>query len=361
MKVNTNIVMSMSTEEDTRRWQAVVARDRGADEEFVYAVLTTGVYCRPSCGSRQARRENVRFFDQASQAEEAGFRPCKRCRPQSSVESDAERIASVCRFIDQSQTDDPPALDELASRAGLSRYHFHRLFKATTGVTPSAYVRARRRIRIRENLRTAASVTEAIYESGYGASSRFYEKSSSLLGMTPGEYREGAAGLDIRFAVGQTSLGAILVAMTGRGVCAIIMDDDPDKLMSDLAELFPGARLIGGDTSFDGYVAMIVGLVEDPLAGAPSDLPLDIAGTAFQEKVWQALLAIPPGTTTTYGDIARSIGAPRAVRAVASACAANKLAVAIPCHRVVRADGSLSGYRWGVERKKELLAREKRS
>ncbi|MGD9681428.1 MAG: bifunctional DNA-binding transcriptional regulator/O6-methylguanine-DNA methyltransferase Ada [Candidatus Obscuribacterales bacterium] len=347
------------TEADTRRWQAVAARDREADGEFVYAVVTTGVYCRPSCGSRQARRENVRFFDQVCQAEEAGFRPCKRCRPQSLFQSDAERIASICRYIDESSTDEPPALDELASRAGLSRYHFHRIFKASTGVTPSAYVRARRRIRVRENLRTAASVTEAIYESGYGASSRFYEKSSSILGMTPGEYRDGAAGLDIRFAVGQTSLGAILVAMTGRGVCAILLGDDPDKLMGDLAELFPGARLLGGDESFDRYVATVVGLVEDPLAGAPSDLPLDIAGTAFQEKVWQALLAIPPGTTTTYSEIARSIGAPQAVRAVASACAANKLAVAIPCHRVVRADGSLSGYRWGVERKRELLSRER--
>lgn len=272
---------------------------------------------------------------------------------------DAERIARVCRFIDESEGDSAPALDELASCAGLSRYHFHRLFKAATGVTPSAYVRARRRSRVRENLRSSASVTEAIYQSGYGASSRFYENSSSLLGMTPGEYREGAAGLDIRFAVGETSLGAILVAMTGRGVCAILLGDDPDALIDELTELFPGARLEGGDESFDRHVALVVGLVENPQTGLPVDLPLDIAGTAFQEKVWQALLAIPPGTTATYSDIARSIGAPQAVRAVASACARNKIAVAIPCHRVVRSDGSPSGYRWGVERKKVLLSRER--
>jgi AraC family transcriptional regulator of adaptative response/methylated-DNA-[protein]-cysteine methyltransferase len=334
----------------------VLARDRASDGTFFYAVKTTGVYCRPSCGSRTPKPENVCFFDTAAAAELAGFRACKRCRPDQAPPADrhAALIARLCRDIERNGA--APGLDELARRAGLSKFHLHRLFKSTTGLTPRAYATACRARKLRDELGRSASVTDAIYETGYGSSGRFYEQSNQLLGMTPSRFRSGGIDMTIRFAVGECSLGSILVAATDHGVCAILMGDDPDALARDLQDRFPRAELIGGDAAFERLVAQVIGFVERPALGL--NLPLDIRGTAFQQRVWQALRELPPGVTASYSDIARQIGAPRAVRAVAQACAANALAVAIPCHRVVRNDGGLSGYRWGVKRKKALLDRE---
>lgn len=338
------------------RWAAVIGRDRSADGSFVYAVRTTGVYCRPSCGSRTARPENVAFHATAADAQQAGFRPCKRCRPDDPPlsQQQAATVARLCRLIEQA--DSPPTLDELAQQIGTSRFHLHRLFKATTGLTPKAYAIAHRAGRLKAGLAAGSSVTDAIYSAGYASSGRFYEDAAKTLGMTPRRFRAGGAGMQIRFAVGQCSLGAILVAATEHGVCAILMGDDPDALVRDLHDRFSRAELLGGDAAFERTVARVVGLVEQPRLGL--DLPLDVRGTAFQQRVWQALRDIPAGATTTYTEIARRIGAPQSVRAVAGACAANALAVAIPCHRVVRLDGSLSGYRWGIERKRALLERE---
>lgn len=338
------------------RWAAVLARDRTADGKFFYSVKTTGVYCRPSCAARAARPENVRFHPTAADAERAGFRPCKRCKPDQPplAEQHAARVAELCRIIENAAR--PPALAALARHAGMSAYHLHRVFKAVTGLTPGAYAAAHRGRRVRAALARSATVTEAIYGAGYGSSGRFYEKSNALLGMTPTSYRAGGANTQIRFAIGQCSLGAILVAASARGVCAILMGDDPDALARDLQDRFPRAELIGGDAGFERLVAKVVGFVEAPALGLA--LPLDVRGTAFQQRVWQALRRIPAGKTVSYGELARRIGAPQAARAVASACAANALAVAIPCHRVVRNDGGLSGYRWGVERKRALLKRE---
>jgi AraC family transcriptional regulator, regulatory protein of adaptative response / methylated-DNA-[protein]-cysteine methyltransferase len=341
------------------RWLAVRARDARADGEFFYSVKTTGVYCRPSCAARLARRENVEFHEDVAAAERAGFRPCKRCKPEQPplAVREAELVARLCRLIEQS--DAPKTLDELASHLGLSAFHVQRMFKRVTGVTPGAYARAQRATRVRTQLHTQASVTAAIYEAGYQSPARFYESSNALLGMTPSEYRAGGSALPIRFAIGACSLGAILVAATARGVCAILLGDDPSALAHDLERRFPRAELVGDDPAFEQLVANVVGLVEHP--GLPVSLPLDIRGTAFQQRVWQALREIPAGQTASYAQIASAIDAPKAVRAVAHACAANALAVAIPCHRVVRTDGDLSGYRWGVERKRTLLAREVRS
>jgi AraC family transcriptional regulator of adaptative response/methylated-DNA-[protein]-cysteine methyltransferase len=338
------------------RWASVLSRDPQADGSFFYSVRTTGVYCRPSCGARTPRPENVEFHASAAAAERAGFRPCKRCRPDAAplAARHAALVAELCRRIEAAER--PPELRELASRSGLSAFHLHRVFKAVTGLTPRAYAAAHRARRVRAELGRAGAVTEAIYGAGYGSSGRFYEQADEVLGMTPGRYRAGGAGAEIRFAVGECSLGSILVAATGRGVCAVFLGDDADALARELQRRFPRAELIGGDAGFERLVARVVGLVEAPRLGL--ELPLDVRGTAFQHRVWQALRKIPPGQTASYGEIARRIGAPKSVRAVAGACAANPLAVAIPCHRVVRTDGGLSGYRWGVERKRALLERE---
>lgn len=338
------------------RWAAVLARDPAADGQFFYSVGTTGVYCRPSCAARSARPENVAFHATAADAERAGFRPCKRCRPDQPplAERQAARIVELCRLIETAE--EAPSLVQLARHAGLSASHLHRLFKAGTGLTPGEYAAAQRARRVRTMLDGSGTVTEAIHGAGYRSSGRFYEQANRILGMTPGSYRAGGANTEIRFAVGECSLGAILVAASERGVCAILLGDDPDALARDLQDRFPRAGLIGGDAGFEQVVARAVGLVEAP--GLGIDLPLDIRGTAFQQRVWQALREIPAGTITSYGDIARRIGSPQAVRAVARACAANTLAVAIPCHRVVRSDGGLAGYRWGIERKRALLDRE---
>jgi AraC family transcriptional regulator of adaptative response/methylated-DNA-[protein]-cysteine methyltransferase len=340
------------------RWAAVASRDAAADGAFVYSVRTTGVYCRPSCPSRVAKPENVRFHANCEAAEQAGFRPCLRCRP-NEPRSDAQAAATVavlCRYIEDAEAS--PTLDRLARRVGMSPGHLHRLFKATTGVTPKAYARAQRAKKVQAGLaRPETSVTAALYDAGFGSSGRFYEASDGMLGMTPSAYRAGGEGAAIRFAVGECSLGSILVAATDRGVCAILLGDEPDALVQDLQRRFPKAELTGGDREFDALVALVVGLVEAP--GTGLDLPLDIRGTAFQQQVWAALRRIPFGATATYAEVATAIGAPQAVRAVAGACGANPLAVAIPCHRVVRTGGGLSGYRWGVERKRALLDRER--
>ena len=338
------------------RWPAVVARDPAADGQFYYSVKTTGVYCRPSCAARTAKPENVQFHLTAADAERAGFRPCKRCKPHQPPQSaqHAALVADLCRFIEQS--DQIPSLQVLAKRAGFSADHLHRIFKAVTGLTPRGYAEAHRAVRVRSELKRNKTVTEAIYAAGYNSNGRFYENANQDLGMTPTSFRSGGDNTEIHFAIGQCSLGAILVAASERGVCAIHLGDDPEALARDLQDRFPRAVLIGDDASFEKLVARVVGFVEEPQLGL--DLPLDIRGTVFQQRVWQALRKIPAGKTVCYADIARSIGAPTAVRAVAGACAANTLAVAIPCHRVVRTDGSLSGYRWGVERKRALLERE---
>jgi len=338
------------------RWAAVVARDAAADGTFFYSVKTTGVYCKPSCAARAARAENVAFHASAAEAERAGFRPCKRCKPDqpSRAQQHAEVVARLCRYIEEAET--PPTLDELAARAGMSVFHLHRVFKDVTGVTPRAYAAAHRAKRMKNELDRDASVTDAIFGAGYNSSSRFYENAGDVLGMTPTAYRAGGANTEIRFAIGECSLGSILVACSERGICAISLGDDPDVLARDLQDRFPQARLIGDDPQFAALVARVVGLVEAP--GVGLDLPLDVRGTAFQRRVWEALREIPAGSTASYAQIAEKIGAPKSVRAVAQACGANRIAIAIPCHRVVRQDGHLSGYRWGVQRKRELLARE---
>jgi AraC family transcriptional regulator, regulatory protein of adaptative response / methylated-DNA-[protein]-cysteine methyltransferase len=344
---------------DAERWQAVVARDAAADRRFFYSVRTTGVYCRPSCAARLPRRENVRFHESCAAAEAAGFRPCKRCRPNeaSHAERQAAAVAKACRLIEEAE--ETPALDALARASGLSRYHFHRVFKATTGLTPKTYAAAHRAKRVRTELSRSDTVTGAIYDAGFNSNGRFYATSTKVLGMTPSAFRAGAPGTEIRFAIGECSLGSILVAKSDKGICAILLGDDPDALARDLQDRFPKARLIPGDAAFEDWVATVVGFVETPQLGL--DLPLDIRGTAFQERVWHALSEIPVGSTASYADVAKAIGSPKAVRAVAQACAANRLAVAIPCHRVVRNDGALSGYCWGVERKRALIAREAQS
>jgi AraC family transcriptional regulator of adaptative response/methylated-DNA-[protein]-cysteine methyltransferase len=351
-----SVPAALAFDSDAQRWAAVTRRDSAADGHFFYSVKTTGVYCRPSCAARPAKRENVAFHGSCAAAEAAGFRPCKRCRPNEAplAERHAAAVARACRLIEGSE--EMPDFDALARAVGMSRYHFQRVFKAATGVTPRNYAQARRAARVRDELGKGGSVTAAIYDAGFNSSGRFYAQSDAVLGMRPSDYRAGGAGEVIRFGVGQSSLGAILVAATGKGVCAILLGDDPDALVRDLEDRFPKAQLVGGDRGFEQWMARVVGLIEAPAQGL--DLPLDVRGTAFQQRVWEALRAIPAGSTASYAEIAARIGAPKAVRAVAQACAANALAVAIPCHRVVKSDGALSGYRWGVERKRKLIERE---
>lgn len=341
--------------DDAQCRDAVRRRDPTFDGVFVYAVRTTGVYCRPSCVSRPARPENLSFHATPEAAEAAGFRPCKRCHPnEQATDPHQKAVARACKLIRES--DEPLSLASLAGAVGMSPFHFHRVFKKATGLTPRAFAAANRADRAAEKLRTAPTVTEAIYAAGFNSSSRFYEDADARLGMTPSQLRRGGDGVTIRFAIGACSLGAILVAASDRGICAISLGDDPDALLRGLQDRFPRAELVGGDPGFERTVAQIVGFVENPRQGL--DLPLDIRGTVFQQRVWEALRAIPAGQTANYAEIAQAIGKPGAHRAVARACAQNPLAVAIPCHRVVRKDGDTSGYRWGVERKRRLLDRE---
>ncbi|TFW23290.1 bifunctional DNA-binding transcriptional regulator/O6-methylguanine-DNA methyltransferase Ada [Duganella callida] len=341
---------------DEARWTAVQQRDAGADGVFWYSVRSTGVYCRPSCAARPALRKNVAFHDSRAQAEQAGFRPCLRCKPEQPplAERQAAIVAQACRLLDEAE--EAPDLDSLAAAVGVSRFHFHRMFKAVTGITPKAYANAARARRVQDGLAKQASVTAAIYAAGFNSSGRFYAQSPAVLGMKPSTFRAGGTGEKIRFAIAECSLGPILVASTEQGICAILIDDDPDFLVKELQDRFPKAELIGAERDYEQVVSRVVGMVEHPEIGL--ELPLDVRGTAFQQRVWQVLRAIPAGRTVTYAELAELAGVPRGARAVASACAANAIAVAIPCHRVVRNDGSISGYRWGVDRKAELLTRE---
>lgn len=339
--------------EDDPRWDILVNRRSDAGAAFVYGVLTTGIYCTPCSPTRLPRPENVVFFDSARDAEAAGFRPSLRNAGDSHALQlkHAEAVAQACRLIDAAES--MPTLTALAEQVGISGFHFHRIFKRLTGLTPRAYSVASLRSRVKVQLSQSVSITHALYEAGYNANSRFYEASQNMLGMKPSEYRAGGTNVDIRFALGESSLGSILVATSSKGICAISLGDDPHALIEAFQDQFPNANLIGADAAFEQLVAEVVGFVESPATGLA--LPLDIRGTVFQERVWQALRDIPAGSTATYTQIATQIGLPSAVRAVANACSANKLAVAIPCHRVVRSDGSMSGYRWGVERKRKLL------
>lgn len=341
---------------DESRWRAVITRDRAADAFFVVAVRTTGIYGRPSSSARTPRRDNVQFFDTPAAAEAAGYRPSRRASADGTqaARRRSQLVAQTCRAIERADT--PPALADLAADAGISSFHLHRLFKQETGLTPKAYATAFRAQRVREQLGATPTVTQAIYDAGFNSHSRFYQESDSRLGMPPRAFRAGGADADIHFAIGQTSLGAVLVAGSPRGICAILLGDDPETLLRDLQDQFPKARLLGADPAFEQWVAQVVGLVDAP--GLGTDLPLDVRGTAFQERVWRALREIPAGTTISYTELASRIGSPASVRAVAQACGANRLAVAIPCHRVVRIGGELAGYRWGVDRKRELLRRE---
>jgi AraC family transcriptional regulator of adaptative response/methylated-DNA-[protein]-cysteine methyltransferase len=343
---------------DERRWAAVLKRDRAADGTFVLGVATTGIYCKPSCPARKPLRKNVTFYATCADAEAVGFRACKRCKPNiaNGTDAQAEKIAAACRTIASAET--APSLEAIASVAGLSPYHFHRVFKAATGLTPKAYAVAHRSRRMREALKGANSVTEAIYEAGFNSTGRFYADAAPSLGMKPAAYRAGGADAEIRFSIAKCTLGKMLVAATDKGVCALFFGDGPAQLEAELRDRFPRAKLTKGDRPFAKLLARIVAYVEAP--GKNIDLPLDVQGTAFQHRVWTALRDIPPGETVTYGEIARRIGKPDAVRAVGAACGANRVAVVIPCHRVVGSSGNLTGYRWGTERKQALLDREKR-
>ncbi|MES2347749.1 MAG: bifunctional DNA-binding transcriptional regulator/O6-methylguanine-DNA methyltransferase Ada [Pseudomonadota bacterium] len=355
-KTANKVIPQAAYQGDEQRWAAVRQRDGGADGVFWYSVRSTGVYCRPSCGARPALRKNVDFHDSREAAEQAGFRPCLRCKPDQPplAERQAAIVAQACRLIDEAEQ--APDLDALAAAVGVSRFHFHRMFKAVTGITPKAYANAQRARRMQAGLAQEASVTDAIYAAGFNSSGRFYAQSPAVLGMTPTAFRSGGRGAQIRFAIGACSLGAILVASTEQGICAILIDDDPDVLVRDLQDRFPKAELIGAEPEYEQVVSRVVGMVERPELGL--DLPLDVRGTAFQQRVWQVLRGIPAGRTVSYAELAQLVGSPKGARAVAGACAANALAVAIPCHRVVRNDGSISGYRWGVDRKAALLDRE---
>jgi AraC family transcriptional regulator of adaptative response/methylated-DNA-[protein]-cysteine methyltransferase len=350
----TSEILTITSNE--KRWNAVLERNAEFDGSFVYAVSSTGIYCRPSCPARQAKRESVSFFDDGGVAQNAGFRACKRCRPDESSVADrnARLVEIACRRIESAESE--PDLDELAEEAGLSRFHFHRIFKDIVGMTPKQYARAARGPRLRTIVKTASSVTDAAYGSGHESMRHFYDNALVAFGMTPTTCRAGAKGEAIVYASAETSLGIATAAFTRNGVCAVRITDDSAAGERELRDLFPEALLIRGEGGFDRLMTRIVGVIDEPATGAV--LPLDIRGTAFQLKVWSALQEIKIGSSSTYSKIARIIGAPTAVRAVGTAIGANPTAVLMPCHRVLRADGGLAGYRWGVERKRELLERE---
>lgn len=352
--------MATNYQTDQERWEAVTSRDRRAEEAFVYAVVTTGIYCRPGCASRRPKRENVRFYDTGALAEADGYRPCKRCTPDAATaeERRLQVIVQACRRIQAALDagDDPPALADLAAGAGLSPSYFHRTFKRIVGVTPKQYAMERRANRARDGLPASPTVTDALYEAGYGSSSRFYRDARATLGMKPSTSRNGGTGARIRYTVAPCDLGWVLVAATESGVCAIYMGEAPQGLVGRLRARFPEAASVEDDPDLAAWVGAVVAFTDAPQVGL--DLPLDIRGTAFQRRVWAALRQIPLGETASYGEVAARIGQPTAARAVAQACAANELALAVPCHRVVRGDGRVGGYRWGTERKEWLLERE---
>ena len=337
-------------------WAALERRDAGADGKFFYGVRTTGVYCRPGCTSRLPLRKNTLFFATPEAAEAVGLRPCKRCRPteNSAASRHVAAVERACALLRKSET--MPSLAELADAAGISPFHFHRVFKQITGATPRDYARTHRLGRFAEKLDSGAPVTEAIYASGFGSSSRAYEAAPAGLGMTPGARRRGGDGQTIRFAMVETPIGWALVAATKRGICMTALGDDRENLIAALRQRFPAAEVIADEAGLKDWADRIVHFITSPERNL--DLPLDIQGTAFQARVWRALQKIPFGKTASYSEIAAALGQPKAVRAVAQACSANKLALLVPCHRVIRSDGELGGYRWGVERKRALLAGE---
>ncbi len=338
------------------RWDAVLARDPAFDGQFVYVVRTTGVVCRPSCPSRTARREHVLFFDTLDAARAAGFRACKRCKPDDAPleRRHSQAVLAACRALEASESG--IALAVLARSAGLSAHHFQRVFKRVAGLSPKAYFKAVQARRVQQALTAAATVTDAIYAAGFNTAGRFYEGAGTALGMAPQAYRRGGVGEQVAYTVAACSLGRVIVAATTKGVCAIELGDSDGELLERLRQRFPHARVAPADARLCQWVAAVLSYIEHP--HGLLDLPLDIQGTVFQRQVWQALRAIPSGSTVSYAALAAVIGRPSAARAVAQACASNPLAVAVPCHRVVRGDGQLAGYRWGVARKAELLRRE---
>jgi AraC family transcriptional regulator of adaptative response/methylated-DNA-[protein]-cysteine methyltransferase len=340
-------------------WDAVTGRDRAMDGVFFYAVRTTGVYCRPSCPSRRPKPENVVFFRNRNGAERAGFRPCKRCKPERDIQIDANAqiVEKVCRYID-THPDQPATLEALSSAIGLSPFHLHRTFKALTGITPRAYADSRRLESLKAGLREGHSVTRSLYDAGYGSSSRLYERASAQLGMTPSRYRKQGSGVTIRYSIAETPVGRLLLAGTPRGICSIQFGDSDTTLEGALRKEYPQAEIVRNDKQLTGWVRAVRNRIRGENTAS---LPLDIRATAFQRLVWEQLREIPSGVTRSYSEIAKRIGKPRAARAVARACATNPVAVAIPCHRVVREDGALGGYRWGIQRKRKLLALEKKT
>ena len=336
------------------KWQHVVARDARQDGRFVFAVRTTGIYCRPSCPSRRPRRDSVEFFPNPNEAERAGYRACLRCKP-TQVSEQARYVANARKILDGAES--VVTLAELSKGVGLSPFHLQRLFKRATGLSPREYQSARRVQQVKSGLRKGDDVTTALYDAGFGSSSRLYEQAPQQLGMTPGEYRRGGAGAHIRYAIATTPLGRMLVAATERGLCAVRFGETAAVLERDLRTEFHAAEIHRDDKALREYVEPLLAAIRGE--NTTIDLPLDIRATAFQRKVWETLQKIPSGETRSYTDVAREIGEPSAVRAVARACASNPVAVAVPCHRVVRSDGELAGYRWGIARKKKLLERER--
>jgi AraC family transcriptional regulator, regulatory protein of adaptative response / methylated-DNA-[protein]-cysteine methyltransferase len=345
--------------EENNAWQAVLGRDRRYDGLFVYAVRSTGIYCRPSCPSRRPKPELVEFFEQPKAAESAGYRSCRRCRPTENGAHAAlpQAITKVCRFLDEA-SEEVPKLEQMAELVNMSPFHLQRTFKQALGVSPREYAELRRFLRFRARLQKGDDVTTAMYEAGFNSPSRLYERSASVLGMTPSAYKAGGAGTKIAFSLADTSLGRVLVAQTEKGVCAVRIGDSDKALEAELRTEFVNAEIARSDAKLSRVVQQVVNAAEGH--GISADIPLDIRHTAFQGKVWQALRKIAPGETRSYSDIAKAVGDPKAVRAVARACATNPVALVIPCHRVVRSDGDLSGYRWGVQRKKKLLESEQR-
>lgn len=350
--------------DETSAWDAVLGRDTRRDGQFVYAVASTGVYCRPSCPSRRPRRDNVRFFTQPDEAERAGFRACRRCHPRDSAAPEARLVERACAWLD-AHLDEPVTLEDLGRAVGVSPWHLQRTFKRLTGLSPKEMVRARRMERLKERLQQGDDVAAATYEAGFGSGSRVYERSDARLGMTPATYRRGGAGMRIRFATADSPLGLLLVGVTERGVCAVALGDSEEALAADLRREYPRAEIERANTHEDNpgedelgqRIAAVLGYLEG--TSPHLSLPVDVQATAFQERVWKALQEIPSGETRTYGEIAAALGQPQAARAVAQACATNPVALVIPCHRVVRGDGESGGYRWGAERKSRILAGER--
>lgn len=349
----TSVVKSLKVDGDPR-WQAVLKRDASQDKAFVYAVTSTGVFCRPSCPSRKPVRERVRFFDNAAQAASAGFRACMRCKP---TEDASTKMQEVCRYLEEN-LEEPVRLETLARRFGMSPWHLQRSFKRAIGVSPREYAESCRMGRLKKSLQAGSSVTDAVYEAGFGSPSRVYERTASHLGMTPGRYQRGGEGMVIGHMTVQSPVGKLLVAATDKGICSITVGDSEPKLIEALRKEYPGAKLQRSTAILQRWVSA---LLEQMQSGERTDeLPLDIRATAFQKLVWKHLQQIPYGQTKTYGEIAKEIGQPTATRAVARACATNPVAIAIPCHRVVQTGGGMGGYRWGVEKKAKLLQMEKR-